>query len=369
MQKTIISFFEKGIKKILYGYGDYKTERKIEREVDIRLNLERDLEANKIKPPSNYYKKTEDFLENARLYEQNLEMIKEKYKPHLVDLHNLYGDDLFRRKIKREYYCKQYNLVAEELDIIIKEVNKKASEEVELAQMNFLIRDDNYSEQDLIRAIELERDYGSAKRLAELEKKLKAFEKKDANSKPIDYAKREIVITLMYNIEYNINVLKETPTKDKYLINWRKKLDLLKDNLRAKDIYVDKKFAADLKYENEIKKTWKEINHQFEKQRDKDLGFDKFNAELDRKYPRFDFDYLTKELAKSYPDGRIPYISKEEFDKKIRTIYAQQTEEFQKRRPLAEHTMDAKGYIKHKIDRTNADKRIPDSLSKSYPSL
>jgi hypothetical protein len=366
MQKTIKSFFEKVIKKILYGYGDYKKHQKIERDIEIKLNLERDLDAYKIAPPSNYYQKTDDFLENIRLYEQALERLKEKYKPHVLDVHNIFGDDLLRREIKRERYCEKYNLNAEELDLITKEVQKKAKEEVELAQLNFLIRDDNYTKQDLARALELEKVYGSSKRAAELEKKLEAFEKKDVSRKPIDYAKWDVDITLMYNIKYNINVLKDTPTEDKFLINWRKKLDLLKENLKAKGIYLDKNFEADLKHEYEIKKTWKEICDQFEKQRIKDLGFEKFYEELDRKYPRFDFDFLAKELLKGYPDGRMPHMSKEEFDKKIRVIYEKQTEEYQKRRPwsLEEYTMNAQKYIKHRIDQTNADKKIRDSFSK-----
>ncbi|MDD4666097.1 MAG: hypothetical protein PHC81_06140 [Clostridia bacterium] len=362
LEKKAAVFIEKIIKTL---EGKYTP--KYKHECKIKLLLDEELAPDKMEFPSNYYKKTDDLLENARLYEEALEKIREKYKPHLLDTRYLYNEELIHMEIKRESYCRRYNLLPEDLEQVTKDSKQRIADEARLAEIDFRIRDDNCAVYELEEAVKLEGKYGSKERVAELEKML---EKARAKSEEInrgriikithrDDAKWKITLEIMSNIKYNLNPHggKETEAKDQ--IDWVKKLDLLKERLKVKGIYLNQRYEAEQKHEAVIEQTWEEVNKEMKIARNKKLGFKE--ADL----PPFDWDKFKEELSHRHADRNfssvsvLGKISQEQYDKARKAFYERQVAEYEKNkdfRNLEEYTNVAKaGVVRSKTTDKSRD--------------
>ncbi|MGI6588765.1 MAG: hypothetical protein ACOX2N_08375 [Peptococcia bacterium] len=355
MQEKLENYLDKIVKKF---EGKYTSE--YERELKIKLLLDKELELDKIEYPPSHYQKTDDLLENARLYKEALEKIRQKYRPHLLDTRYLYGDELIHMEIKRESYCRRFNLTPEDLEYVIKEVKQRINDEARLAEINFRIRDDNCAVYELEEALELEKKYGSKERVAELGKML---EKARAKWEKINRdriikishrnnAKWSITLGVMSDLKYNVNPRGGEETRPKYQINWKKKLDLLKKRLKEKGIYLNEKYEADQKHEAVIKQTWEEVNEEIRKEQDKKLGIKECDL------PPFDHDKFNAELLRRYPDPRRMNFSTEKFNKIRRDFYQRQVEEYETNNPrgLEEYARDSQKLANRTVERRTSER-------------
>ncbi|HHY05871.1 MAG TPA: hypothetical protein GX532_02690 [Clostridia bacterium] len=337
MKAYLSNTLEKTIKKLK---GEYDREAKLE--LEVKLMLDRELELDKIEYSSGHYKKTDDLLENAHLYQEDLEKIREKYKYHLVDVPWFDLDEKIHREIKRESYCRKFNLTPEELEYVAKEVEQRINGESRLKEIEFLIRDDNCSVRELEEAVKLEEKYGSKERVTELAKML---EKATVKSEEINRGriikithrndvKWSIACNVMSDIKLNVNPHWGKAREAKFQVDWVKKLNLLKERLKEKGIYLNKQYEADRKHEAVIMQTWQEINTEMEKERNKQLGFEEPDL------PPFDWEKFTKEISHRHPDRNHATvsvlrtdISQEQFEKARQEFYAKQVEEHNKHNP------------------------------------
>ncbi len=337
IQKRTENYLDKIVKK--FG-GKYTPE--YERELKIKLMLDRELEADRIEYPASHYAKTDDLLENCRLHKEALEKIRKKYEYHLVDVPWFDLDEKIHREIKRESYCRKFNLTPKDLEYVAKEVEQRINDESRLKEIDFLLRDDNCSVRELEEAVKLEEKYGSKERVAALEKML---EKARVKSEEINRGritkithrndvKWSIACNVMSDIKLNVNPHWGKKREPKYQIDWVKKLNLLKERLKEKGIYLNKQYEADRKHEAVIMQTWQEINTEMEKERNKQLGFEEPDL------PSFDWEKFTKEISHRHPDRNHATvsvlrtdISQEQFEKARQEFYAKQVEEHNKHNP------------------------------------
>jgi len=326
------------LEKIIATFeGKYTDE--YEGKLKIRLLLDRELEHDKIYFSAVHYEKTADFLENTQLYQQALEKIKEKYKYHLVNEPWFNPDEIMHREIKRESYCQRFNLQPEDLAYVDREVKQRISEENRRAEICFLLRDDNCSVHELEEVIKLEEKYGSKEQVAELEKKLvKARAKfEEINQGRViktihrNDAKWDIACDILANIKFNVNPFGRKKTEAKYEINWFKKLDLLKEGLKVKGIYLNRWYEADIKHDAVIKQIWQKINDEERKEWQKKNGFAKNDHPKD--HPSINWEEFTKRMSNSYRDPRFKSvavlrsdISQDKFFEASTRFYTEQVE-------------------------------------------
>ena len=349
MGSNKVEFYIEKIIKTLDG--DYTKED--EHKLKIKLMFDDELEHDKIYYSAVHYEKTDDFIENTQLYQQALEKIKEKYKYHLVNEPWSGLDEKAAREIKRESYCSRFSLSAEDLAYVDREVKQRISEENRRAEIGFLLRDDNCSVHELEEAIKLEEKYGSKEQTAALKKELVKVRAKfeEINQGRIikithrNDAKWNIACGVLADLKWNINPYRRKDCATRYQIDWLNKLNLLKESLKRKNIYLNKRYEADIKHDAVIKQSWQVISEQERKEWQKKLGF------VEKDIPSFDWEKFYQEITHRFPDRSaatvsvLRQISQDKFFEASGRFYTEQIEESERnqRRGLKKRIEEIEG--------------------------
>jgi len=271
-------------------------------------------ELDKIEFSPRDYEKTSDFQENICLYKEALEKIRDKYRPHILEAYYMNSAELIRRenfcrknnispeelKRKIDDFCAKNNILDKKLLYMLKEdvdpirkqyLEQRITAEDELEKIKFLVRDSNCSEEQLGEGVALAKAYRSPEEAAALGKILEVAKAKGEGIYIRDGVKLSMTNTILNNIELDVNPSGERNEGTKYASNWEKRLELLKERLGKKGIYLDEAYEGHQIHEEQIKQTWAEINEEMEEASARKRSFENTLDEVLRKHPDVGFEY------------------------------------------------------------------------------
>jgi hypothetical protein len=321
----------------LKGENKRESEDKLEVEPEPEFEFKPLAELEKIEFSPRDCEKTRDFLENIRLYKEALEKIRYKYRLHILETYYMNSEEL----IRRENFCRRSNISPEGLERKInnlcaknkisdkkllyilkedvdpeikKELEQTIAAEIKLEKIKFLGRDDNCFEERFNEGVALAKAHRSPKEVDALEKMLEENKVKGEGNRIRDGAKLMMTHVILNDIASDVNPSGERREGTEYASNWKKKLNLLKENLGEKGIYLDERYEGHQTYKDEIKQTWAEINEQVKEENAAKRSFEKILDEVFRKHPQIGLEYycaVLEEHRNMKKTGGLKEYSKE----------------------------------------------------------